>query len=158
MNSRELLIEPIAYLAPGKTLEGLTPEQADRRVAGANHSMAEILAHMTFWQEWFVKRCAGDAEPMVTSAALGWPAVAPGSWPSLTARFFASLERAAAFDDQGVLDTRVTPAIEFPMIAHFTIRDVIHHMSAHNAHHLGQIITMRQILGLWPPPAGSWTW
>jgi len=28
----------------------------------------------------------------------------------------------------------------------------------HNSHHLGQIITMRRLLGLWPPPGGTITW
>jgi hypothetical protein len=31
-------------------------------------------------------------------------------------------------------------------------------MATHTAHHLGQIIVLRQLLGAWPPPAGSWTW
>jgi uncharacterized damage-inducible protein DinB len=158
MTLREMLVEPIVYLAPGKTLEGLTPDQADQRIAAGTHSIAEILAHMTFWQDWFVTRCEGTPAPMVTKAALGWPAVTPGSWPTLHPRFFASLERAAAFDNDGRLDNPVTPAMEFPAIAHYTIRDTITHVAIHNAHHLGQIILLRQMLGLWPPPAGSWTW
>jgi hypothetical protein len=28
----------------------------------------------------------------------------------------------------------------------------------HSSHHLGQIITIRQLLGLWPPPGGTLTW
>ena len=28
----------------------------------------------------------------------------------------------------------------------------------HSGHHLGQIITMRQLMGLWPPPGGTITW
>ena len=37
-----------------------------------------------------------------------------------------------------------------------TKRDVL--VATHNAHHLGQVILLRQLLGAWPPPAGSWTW
>jgi len=32
------------------------------------------------------------------------------------------------------------------------------HVATHNAHHLGQVILLRQLTGAWPPPAGSWTW
>jgi hypothetical protein len=28
----------------------------------------------------------------------------------------------------------------------------------HNTHHLGQIITLRQLMGVWPPPSGTITW
>jgi hypothetical protein len=28
----------------------------------------------------------------------------------------------------------------------------------HNAHHLGQIILLRQLFGAWPPPSGRFTW
>jgi hypothetical protein len=27
-----------------------------------------------------------------------------------------------------------------------------------NAHHFDQAIRLRQIMGAWPPPSGSWTW
>ena len=59
MSAREWLIETIAHLAPAKALEQLTPEQAERRVPGANHSIAEIVAHMNFWATWFCNRCEG---------------------------------------------------------------------------------------------------
>ena len=96
---------------------------------------------------------------MVTSAASGWPAVAPGSWPELHVRFLTTLNRAVALgDDPGRLASRVVPAIEFPPLANYTIRDAIVHMGTHNAHHLGQVIILRQVMGLWPPPSGSWTW
>jgi uncharacterized damage-inducible protein DinB len=52
----------------------------------------------------------------------------------------------------------VTPAIEFPPLADYTIRDAMVHVGVHTAHHLGQVVVLRQLMGLWPPPAGSWTW
>ena len=96
---------------------------------------------------------------MVTSAATGWPAVAPGTWPELHRQFLSTLERAAALGaEPGRLAAPIAPAIEFPPLASFTIRDALVHMATHNAHHLGQVITLRQIMGLWPPPSGSYTW
>ena len=43
---REILIDTIAYIPPARALDSLTSEQAERRVAGANHSIAEIVAHL----------------------------------------------------------------------------------------------------------------
>jgi uncharacterized damage-inducible protein DinB len=35
---------------------------------------------------------------------------------------------------------------------------VVAHVAVHTAHHIGQIVTLRQLLGAWPPPQGSHTW
>lgn len=61
---------------------------------------------------------------------------------------------------QLLLDTHahLTPAIEFPMLAEYSYRDVRAHVAQHNAHHLGQVVVLRQLLGVWPPPSGSCTW
>ena len=160
MNAKELLTEPIGFLAPARALEGLSSELADRRVEGASHSIAEIVAHLNFWQNWFIRRAEGTAAPMVQRAAEGWPAVTPGSWPALQQQFVDGLSRLTAWADAAgeTLDTALMPAIEFPPLAHYTKRDVLVHVATHNAHHLGQVILLRQLLGAWPPPAGSWTW
>ncbi len=60
--------------------------------------------------------------------------------------------------EPGRLAAPIAPPIEFPPLANFTIRDALVHMASHNAHHLGQVIILRQIMGLWPPPSGSYTW
>jgi uncharacterized damage-inducible protein DinB len=150
---RELLIDTIAHIPPPKALEHLTSEQAERRVAAAAHSIAEIVAHLDFWQRWFIARCEGVAEPMVARAADGWPAVAAGSWHAVERGFIDGLERAASLgDDADALDEPIAPPIEFPPIADYTRRDALVHMAQHNAHHIGQVILLRQMMGLWPPP------
>jgi uncharacterized damage-inducible protein DinB len=156
MLGRSLLVSPHAHIPVLAALEGLTPEDADARVAGAPHSIAEIVAHMSFWQEWFCRRCDGTHDPLVVRAADGWPEVAPGSWESIRTRFADGLERAASLDSSST--RRVEPPIEFSPLAEYTVRDAIEHMAGHNSHHLGQIVLLRQMLGRWPPPAGSWTW
>src|SRR4051794_8635441 len=91
MTPRELLTEPVIYLAPGPALDGLDAAIAHRRLPGAGHAIAEIVAHMTFWQEWFSQRCAGTPAPMVQHAAAGWPEVAEGSWPRIQQQFVGGL-------------------------------------------------------------------
>jgi uncharacterized damage-inducible protein DinB len=154
---REFLISPMAYLAPDKVLEGLSAELAETRVAGAPHSIAEIVAHLTFWQNWFADRCDGRATPIASSAAQGWPEVAPGSWLGVRERFVAGV-RALAKVSESTTTRPLTPPIEFPPLASYTIGDALVHVAIHNGHHLGEIILLRQLQGAWPPPAGSWTW
>jgi uncharacterized damage-inducible protein DinB len=158
MNPREMLIDTFAYIPPARVLEGLTPEQADSHVPGATHSIAQIVSHIAFWQNWFCRRLDGVHEPMVSAAALGWPEPLAGSWPEPEKQFLTGLERLVAHGGPERLDELVAPAIEFPPLAHFTIGDALAHVAQHNAHHLGQVVLLRQLMGLWPPPAGSWTW
>lgn len=157
MHARELLIDTYPHIPPAKALENLTTDEAERRLPGPSHSVAEIVAHMAFWQQWFCRRCEGTAAPMAASAAVGWPVVAAGSWPSIQERFVAGLEHAVTLAGTDP-DRIVTPAIEFPPLAHYSVRDALVHIAQHNAHHLGQIILLRQIMNRWPPPSGSWTW
>jgi uncharacterized damage-inducible protein DinB len=159
MSLRELLSDTYVFMPPAKALEGLSTEAAERRMAPELHSIAEIVAHLAFWQGWLLQRCNGVAVPMVRSAREGWPAVATGSWPDIQARFLADLERAASMGDaEDTLDQSLDPPIEFPALANYTRRDVLTHIATHNAHHLGQVITIRQLQKAWPPPQGSWTW
>ena len=159
MDADELLISPVAHMPPARALAGLSAAQAGLRISGAPHSVVEILAHMVFWQSWFLDRCAGVAAPPAAKAALGWPEATANEWEPLRERFLEGLQRARNIAvEESASVRRVDPPIEFPALANYTIADAITHVAIHNAHHLGQVITLRQILGAWPPPEGSWTW
>ena len=45
MSVRELLTDTFAYIPPNRAIEALTSADAERRIAGAPHSVAEIVAH-----------------------------------------------------------------------------------------------------------------
>jgi uncharacterized damage-inducible protein DinB len=158
MLPREFLVDTTAYLAPAHVLDGLSPADADRRVAGAPHTIAEVVAHLGFWQTWFIARCEGTGVPMPATAAAGWVPPAKGTWLEVRTAFLDGLERVIAF--AGTVDTArpIAPPLEFPPLAGYTVADVLVHVATHNAHHLGQVVLLRQLLGYWPPPSGSWTW
>jgi uncharacterized damage-inducible protein DinB len=148
-----------AHLTAPAALAGLSADAADRRPGGAPHSIAEIVAHMTFWQTWFLNRCDSQPEPMVAQASLGWPKVTSGEWAAVRVAFENGFARGLALaKDSACLDAPLTPPIDVPPLADYTVRDALTHVALHNAHHLGQVITLRQQLQSWPPPAGSWTW
>ncbi len=154
MNSRELLIETLTFMPPARLLQGLNPAGAEQVLPGAPHSIAQILAHLSFWQDWFIGRAQGSGEAMAATASLGWPAVAIGTWPEIHRHFLEGLDLAAALDTTSAIE----PPFDFPPMSHYTAGDVVVHLANHNAHHLGQVLLLRQCAGLWPPPAGSWTW
>jgi uncharacterized damage-inducible protein DinB len=159
MHARELLISPVAHMPPAHILDGLASDRSAVRPPGVSHSVVEIVAHMLHWQSWFVQRCSGLAIPPASSASLGWPAADSKEWDSVRKKFLDGLEQAVeiALDGEACA-RRVDPPIEFPALSNYTVADAITHVAIHNSHHLGQIITLRQILGAWPPPEGSYTW
>jgi len=154
MERDELLFGAHAFLPPAQVLAGLSPDNASRRIPGVSHSIAEIVAHLVFWQDWLINRCSGIAVAAPEHAAEGWPAAGQAEWEMLRGQFLDGLERARRLPAAG----RVDPPIESPPLAEYTIADALIHLSQHNAHHLGQIVTVRQALGVWPPPEGSFTW
>jgi uncharacterized damage-inducible protein DinB len=158
MHPRELLTDTTPYLSPRDVLDGITADEAEWRIPGAPHTIAEIVAHMLFWQEWFAGRCDGTSPAMPGSAAPGWVAPAAGSWHTLREHFLAGLDRLVSRGAAGDGERRIEPSIEFPPLAAYTVADVLVHVGVHNAHHLGQVVLLRQLLGAWPPPAGSYTW
>jgi len=156
---RELLKDTFAYIQPAVALDDLAADDAMRKVAGAPHCVAEIVAHLAFWQAWFLARCNGEGRPMVAAAADGWPDVDAAGWIPLRARFLHGLDAAVALsEDAARVERPISPAIDFPPLAAYTVRDALTHTAVHNAHHLGQVVTLRQMMGRWPPPAGPWTW
>jgi uncharacterized damage-inducible protein DinB len=159
MHPKSLLRGAHAYLSPTAALGGLSATHAARRPANAPHSIAEIVAHMAFWQEWFLDRCDGKTVPSPASAAAGWPKVDEGEWHAVRERFEAGFTRALTLaEDNARLAQPIAPPIEMESLARYTVGDALAHIALHNAHHAGQVITLRQLLGSWPPPAGSWTW
>ena len=110
---------------------------------------------MAYWQDWFRHRCEGGTDPAAATAALGWPSVAEDAWPEVRDGFVTGLEQLARAVEQLDPDLPITPGFEVPLLDGYTARDVWEHVGQHNAHHLGQVVILRQFLGLWPPPAGS---
>ena len=160
MAIREFVLDTYVHLAPMKMLEDLSGGNAVRTPLPHMHSVAGLVAHMDFWQHWFLQRCAGVAVPMATRAADGWPDVTAAGWPALLARFERGLRtgRRPGRRRPWRSTNPCSPAIEFPAMAAYTRRDALVHIAQHNSHHLGQVVSARQFLGLWPPRAGSWTW
>lgn len=150
------LLHTTAHASPAVILEGLTPEQATTRPRGLPHSVAELVAHLLFWAEWTLDAADGNPPPEVPHAEDSWPAVRPEEWETLRVRFLATIERASALE-QARLDRPLLEGEWFGWERH-TLGSALADTALHIAHHLGQAVTVRQLLGVWPPPSGGVTW
>jgi uncharacterized damage-inducible protein DinB len=121
--------------------------------------VVEVATHMVHWQSWFLKRCADNGIAPVAKASLRWPTADAAEREPVRQRFLEGLDEALELaSDQAGCARRIDPPIDFSPLANYTVAGAITHIDIHNAHHLGQVITLRQFLGAWPPPEGSYTW
>ena len=141
-------------------LDGLTTDQAHAKPNGLPHSIADIVAHMYYWQEWFNRCAIAGFTGIPQHAADGWPSVSSDGWDEVRTRFLRSIEEAKRITTESEsLDAPLLPPdVHIPTLARESHGSGILHAAVHSSHHLGQIITIRQLMGLWPPPGGSITW
>ena len=164
IDDRNLLIRVLGgegvFLGPAAVLDGLTDGQAQAKPGGLPHSIAEIVAHMCYWQEWFNTCAVSGFTAIAEHAADGWPPVPADGWDALRARYLDSIQEAKriAAESAVLADSLLPPGVDIPVLAEESRGSGILHAAVHSGHHLGQIITMRQLMGLWPPPGGTITW
>jgi uncharacterized damage-inducible protein DinB len=148
------------FHSPTVVLSGLTAEQATAKPQGLPHSIAEIVGHMWFYQDIFNRAAKGEFARFPDHAPEGWPSVGPEAWDQMRSRYLESIEESKHIVETSTkLDEKMLPdGVEIPILEKETYGSGLLHAVVHNGHHLGQIITIRQLMGLWPPEAGSMTW
>jgi uncharacterized damage-inducible protein DinB len=146
----EGLIEAWSSFTPAsRALDGLTPELAVTKLDGWPHSIAEVVAHMLFWQRADFETIETGEESVVDGAVASWPDVTADDWPRVKDEFLASLEQSREMArDPELLERTI-------LGGRFTVGLRMVWFTGHNAYHLGQVVLMRRILGAWPPPGGG---
>lgn len=149
--------------APSHILEGPSDELAHTKPAGAPHSIYEELWHIVFWQQVTLDWISGVETPFPASPADGFPTVLDmerESWQALCERFFAGAQfAAAAARDEARLNEPIRcPSRPGQPVRIMSVRDQLESLGAHNAYHLGRIVLLRQLLGVWPPKSGGFSW
>lgn len=132
-----------------RALEGLSAEDAARVPEPLPHSVAQIVAHVQFWQAYLLRVMDGEDLPSLQHAAEGWPE--PGDWDELKTAFLRDSER---FRTQA-RDTTFVQTMDGKGRPYGV---AITNFAGHSVYHLGQVVSVRQALGLWPPPSGGDTW
>lgn len=144
------------FVEPVRALSALTWTLAGRRPGAVEHSVFRLVNHLIFWQEIALERAAGLHRASPAHDPDGWPGVEEpgdgGEWNDAVMRFASGVARAEGAAGEGTL-TAVLPAWNGQ-----TRFECLLGLALHNAHHIGQIIQIRKMLGAWPPPGGGDTW
>jgi uncharacterized damage-inducible protein DinB len=154
------ILEGPGFTPLTRAISGLTQEQVTAKPCDSPHSISDILAHLNFWQSWALAAVKGEHQPMPAKAADGWIDLT-GSWDNLVGEFFRGLEEAKTLtDDEALLQKPFDPEtkIGWGFEKHSIGEAILDVIAVHNAHHLGQIILLRRMMGAWPPEGGGSTW
>ena len=132
------------FVPASKSVVGLTAEQAAWKDGNANHSIAQLVQHLVFWNQSQLASWKGQKGPAYSGKN--------------DDTFGNSLDRAAWEDAVRQLDAVLTDMekwIESADEANLRKQyDNIAHVSAHNAYHTGQILYIRKQQGSWDPEKG----
>jgi uncharacterized damage-inducible protein DinB len=150
-----------AHADPLACIEDLTPEVAVRQVDGFPHSIFALVYHINYWMDYELRRVNGKKPAYPEHAAASWPSQAEtGEWPTVAKRCRQLLDRYAALAKSPSEEMQRNIEATYP--GHLNLASslsaVLWQIVAHNSYHVGQIVMLRQALGVWPPPQGGDTW
>lgn len=127
-------------------LEGLTLEQVSTRPPGAPHSIYEELWHAAEWQRIVLEQDEAAHAQFDLEQFPGSPAPEDkATWQALVNSFLSFSERAVELAQNEAW-------LESPETEHNTWRVGLESLAVHSAYHMGKIVLLRQLLGVWSPP------
>jgi uncharacterized damage-inducible protein DinB len=159
---QRLLLHNAAFTPPPRIVAAVPREMRTQRPHHAPHSIVEELWHIVFWQDHFLRWARQEEVPYPRHAGLGWRhfhSLEDSEWRDLAARFEAGLAEAGKIAGQsGLGETYSTMEEPGAGTGPLTLLELLVNVAVHNAYHLGRIVQLRQMLGIWPPPGGGDTW
>jgi uncharacterized damage-inducible protein DinB len=152
-----------AHAAPEHILEALSDELARSPVPGAPRTIYEELWHLAFWQQITLDWISGIETPYPARTSDPFPSELQSSaesWEQLCGRFLRGAEQAASIAGDLARSAEVVRCPSRPghPVRLMSVPDQLISLAAHNAYHFGRIVLLRQLLGVWPPPSGGFSW
>lgn len=111
------LLNGVGFTHPAKAVAELSGAQAVLKPKGSPHSVAVILAHMNFWQDFTLSAIAGELKSVPAKAALGWPDVDENNWDALVDECTQGLQQAISYtEDNGLLKHPLSPGKKLALV------------------------------------------
>ena len=142
-----------AHVATADALRGVPPGRINETPDGCPHSLWDLLDHLRIAQRDILDFTRGDGYEEKEWPADYWPD-GPGtaaSWDDALAAFLADLDALIQMAEDASTDLTA----ELPHAPGYTPLRQLLLAADHNAHHLGQVILVRRLLGCWPPPEAA---
>lgn len=117
--------------------------------------MWEIVHHLIFWQDYCLRLLDGEDPVAPKHASESWACtegpIEEQEWADAVGHFLAGLTMAEQAARADLTDSILARPQESRI-------EVLQSLIGHNSYHLGQLVTLRQLLSTWPPPSGGDTW
>ena len=143
------------FVALKNALRNLTAEQAAWKPENLDNSIWEILAHLNFYNERYLKRFKGKQLPPSnlenSETFAGAESASEADWQREFERFdsiMSEWRKLIEAADEEKLAQAVSAENASPW------REVISNINTHNAHHGGQIVVLRKLQGSWDASKG----
>jgi uncharacterized damage-inducible protein DinB len=124
-------------------VQGLTAEQANWKDGSGNHSAGQLAYHLLFWNRRELMKFKGEAEEKFSGN---------------NEETFNNFDKKTWDDTVKQLDQVMKDLEKFVETADDAklekFASEIAHIGAHNAYHVGQIIFVRKLQGVWNPENG----
>jgi len=124
-------------------VQGLTAEQASWSPGKGNHSVGQLAYHLWFWDARALASFKGEKSPAFSgNNDETFDNFTAAQWDDLVKKLDQVLtdwEKAVENADDQTLAQRAS---------------LVAHVGAHNAYHIGQIIYVRKLQGVWNPANG----
>lgn len=142
-----------AHVEVLSAFEGLDWRLAGRRGEGEEHSVFQLLNHLSYWQDWVLRWLDGEDPGVPEHASGGWPGdEKPRSledWEQALEHFKKGVDELKSRSH--VMDLLAVRGDKSPL-------EMFTSIALHNSYHIGQVVLLRRALGAWPPPSGGVTW
>ncbi|HZQ23347.1 MAG TPA: DinB family protein [Terriglobales bacterium] len=124
-------------------LAGLTPDQANWKDAGGNHSVGQLTYHLLFWNGRELAKFTGKSQPKFNGNN-------DETFNNFDAKQWSETTRQL---DQVMTDLeKFVETADDQTLQKFASE--IAHIGTHNAYHVGQIVFVRKLQGSWNPEKG----
>ena len=162
MTAKEILLKQFTacydqngwFVALKNALNNLTAQQAAWKTANLDNSIWEILAHLNFYNEAYLKRFKGlavDYSNMENSETFASDDVSEMAWQAEVDKFDAMMTEWRNLLESAD-ETKFDEAVSATNKAAWSA--LLLHVNLHNAHHGGQIVILRKIQGSWDASKG----
>jgi hypothetical protein len=138
-----------AHVGFDKALEGLPPELRGRRPAGLPYSPWQLIEHLRLTQHDILDFCRNPQYAERDWPKDYWPPTdappSPAAWDESVAGFRRERDALKLLANDAALDL-------FAKIPHGSGQTYFRELlliADHNAYHLGQLVTVRRLLGAW---------
>ncbi len=147
---KQALVAFHIHAAPEKILSNLSVETVLKRVSESSHTIWDLIHHMIFWQDITL-----DA---IDDKDVDWERSKTENWPSkdveldqskLDAEIQNFLKTAEEYQSRAETVELEANMKSWPQGTKIWALQMI---AQHNSYHLGQIVTLLQLLNSWPPP------